>query len=104
MRRVVGVRTSPCGRRAQAIRLYCGYSEIKKFCEEFLDGEASPARWGHVERGVIPFSFGLIGILKTKIPAIDTEWLRAGAEDKMPVGLLRDLKKILDDPAQFWAV
>jgi len=85
---------SPSGMRARALRVYCGYESQKNFAEKFLK-VVSPGRWGNVERGNIPFSFRLIKIIKKKVPAIDTEWLRDGNEDKMPVGMLRELKAIM---------
>ena len=80
--------------RARALRIYCGYESQKDFAEKFLE-VVSPGRWGNVERGTVPFSFRLIEIIKKKVPAIDTEWLRDGNEDNMPVGLLRQLNKII---------
>jgi len=71
-------------RRALALRLYCGFPGHggQKDFANWLGPDLTYVLWGAVERGEARFSFRLIGIIKQKLPTVDTEWLRDGVEGR----------------------
>jgi len=64
-----------------APRFSHGHGGQKDFAN-WLRPDLTYVLWGAVERGEARFSFRLIGIIKQKLPTVDTEWLRDGVEGR----------------------
>lgn len=86
------------GRRALALRLYCGFPEQRPGQKDFvkwIGNGLTTARWGMVERGQTPFSDRMYQILRKRLPWLEWDWLREGKEGKMPLNYERPLLQTL---------